>query len=94
MNFRSLRFLQKIPNVGCLVLLVLWALCGVAMQLTGKWHSSGPGDDEGGGVFAIIGVIGVIAYLMTCALSFARHSIAQRLQHRVASPPPTSEENR
>ena len=51
-------------QLGCLSLLLGWALLGVVLQLSGAWSNEAPGDDEGGGPFAVIGILGFIAFVV------------------------------
>ena len=49
-------------RTGCLTLLVLFALFGVALQLFGTWSGDGP-DQNGGGRFALMGLFGVVLFV-------------------------------
>jgi len=66
-------------QLGCLTLLLLWALLGAVLQLAGAWGGNGPADNnEGGGRFAVMGILGFILYLVIFGVARAVRAIASR----------------
>jgi hypothetical protein len=69
-------------QLGCLTLLLLWALLGIEIQLSGTWNNEAPGDDEGGGPFAVIGILGLILFFVIFAIRGTMRAIATRLHRK------------
>ena len=67
-------------QLGCLTLLLLWAVLGAILQLSGAWSNQPPGDDEGGGPFAAIGIAGFILFVVIFGIAGAARAIAARLR--------------
>ena len=80
---------------GCLTLLLLWAALGIYLQVSGAWSAEG---SDGGGRFAVIGLFGLIAFVVIFGVKAAVRGVLSRARRGrsrfpvVTKAPPTKRE--
>lgn len=67
---------QRDPaQLGCLFLLLLWAILGVYLHFSGAWSAE---DSDGGGRFAVIGLLGLITFVVIFGVKAMLRLVASR----------------
>ena len=66
-------------RIGCLSILALWALLGMMIYLTGGYENS-----DGAGPFAVVGLIGVVLFVVASVTDALVVRVKRRRQSRAA----------